>query len=373
MIGKPDIDGYYHPITKEKAFELASISIDECNFTVRSFHVLERAQIDNLLALAILSEEDLFKFKNCGKGSIQEMKSCLKKHGVPSMPVCVFESEQEEIDKKISPNPGDVAQATADALELLKTIKVEDAKLSVRSYNCLVRFGIKTLYDFAILSMDEAIQIPNLGKHSIKEISNLLKTYGLDYPLKNIDLSDLHPSLKYVGLSDEALTLLSNSGIELLDDLATLSDEQLYELLSVCSEMDSLRIIYFLSTIREFDLGDEYFDSYLHFSIKEIAKSLKKTDCQILSMAFGLFGEKIWPINVLSSSLALSENQMINLINNILSVYLTQGNYLRIKPLIQYRLNKIKETEEKNGYLLLIERIMELKKTIEEGTESKKD
>ena len=56
MIGKPDIDGYYHPITKEKAFELASISIDECDFTVWSFHVLKRAQIENLLALAILSE-----------------------------------------------------------------------------------------------------------------------------------------------------------------------------------------------------------------------------------------------------------------------------------------------------------------------------
>ncbi|MBO5578113.1 MAG: hypothetical protein J5955_03300 [Bacilli bacterium] len=361
MIGKPDIDGYYHPITKEKAFELASISIDECDFTVRSFHVLKRAQIENLLALAILSEEDLFKFKNCGKGSIQEMKSCLKKHGVPSIPVCVFESEQEEIDKKINPNPNDVAQATADVLELLKTIKVEDAELSVRSYNCLVRFGIKTLYDFAILSMDEALQIPNLGRRSIKEITNLLKTYGLDYPLEHIDLSDLHPSLKYVGLSDEALTLLNNSGIKLLDDLAALSDEQLYELLSICSEMDSLRIIYFLSTVREINLGDEYFDSYLHFSIKEIAKNLKKTDYQILSMSFGLFGEKTWPITVLSSSLALSENQMESLINNILSVYLVQGNYLRIKPLIQNYLNKGEKTEEKNGYLLLIKRIIELK------------
>lgn len=361
MIGKPDIDGYYHPITKEKALELASISIDECDFTFRSFHVLKRAQIDNLLALAILSEEDLFKFKNCGKGSIQEMKSCLKKHGVQSIPVCVFESEQEEIDKKINPNPGDVAQATADALELLKTIKVEDAELSVRSYNCLVRFGIKTLYDFAILSMDEAIQIPNLGRHSIKEITNLLKTYGLDYPIENLDLSDLHPSLKYIGLSEEALTLLSNSGIKLLDDLTTLSDEQLYELLSICSEVDSLRIIYFLSTVREIILNDECFDSYLHFSIKEIAKNLKKTDYRILSMAFGLFGEKMWPMNVLSSSLALSENQMTSLMNNILSVYLIQSNYLRIKPLIQYCLNKIEETEEKNGYLLLIKRIMELK------------
>ena len=75
--------------------------------------------------------------------------------------------------------------------------------------------------------MDEALQIPNLGRRSIKEITNLLKTYGLDYPLENIDLSDLHPSLKYVGLSDETLTLLDNSGIKLLDDLAALSDEQL--------------------------------------------------------------------------------------------------------------------------------------------------
>ena len=115
------------------------------------------------------------------------------------------------------------------------------------------------------------------------------------------------------------MMLLNNSGIKLFDDLAALSDEQLYELLSICSEIDSLRIIYFLSTVRDINLCDEYFDSYLRFSIKEIAKNLKKIDYQILSMAFGLFGEKAWPIAVLSSSLALSENQMASLINNILS------------------------------------------------------
>lgn len=361
MIGKPDIDGYYHPITKEKAIELASISIDDCGFTVRSSHVLKSAQIENLLALAILSEEDLLKLKNCGKGSIRNMKSCLKKHGVTKIPVCVFEIEQEEIDKKINLIKSDAAQATADVLELLKTIRVEDAKLSVRSYNCLVTFGIKTLYDFAILSMDKALQIPNLGRRSIKEITILLGTYGLDYPLENIDLSDLHPSLKYVGLSDEALLLLNNSGINLLDDLANLSDEQLFQLLSICSETDSLRIIYSLSTIKEINLSDEYFNSYLCFSIKEIAKNLKKSDYQILSMAFGLFGEKKWPISVISSSLALSENETANLINNALSIYLVQSNYLRIRPLIQkYTTNK-SETEKENGYLFLIQRIIELK------------
>lgn len=353
MIGKPDLEGYCHPISKEKAFELSSISIEECDFSVRSFNVLKRAEVKNLLELALLSEEDLSKLKNCGKGSIKEMKECLKEHEVLEIPVCVFDTEQEELDAKIHPNPDDGVQSIADALELLKTINIEDANLSVRATNCLTRYGLKTLYDFAILSMDDAMKIPNLGRRSIKEIATFLRSYGIIYPLENINLDDIHPSLKYTGLSDETAMLLENSEIKLLDDLVKFSDDELYELLSICPELDSLKILYHLSVVKNIVLKKDYFRPYLKYAVEEIAKGLKKSNGQILSLAFGLFGEKIWPLNVLASSLALPEQQMIALINKLLSVYLVTSNYQRIKPLIDY-IDNNSDTVHEDGYVSLI-------------------
>ena len=307
----------------------------------------------------MLSEEDLNKIQNCGKKSVEEMKTCLANNGVDEIPACVFELSQEEIDNVIKvSSKDDDAQAFADALELLKTIMIEDVTLTVRARNCLTKRGIKTLYDFAILSEDEAIAIPNFGKRSVKEMATILKGYGVSYPLDNIDFSDIHPSLKYTGLSDETLTLLFNSGIVLLDDLANLSEEQLFDILAICPEVDSLKIIYSLSTAKDISLKDDYFEPYLKFTIEEIGKGLKNTDLQILSLAYGLFGQKKWPHHVLSSSLALNESELTNLINKIVSIYLTKSNYLRLKPLFEYRENKGDELTVQNGYLELLDYLM---------------
>jgi DNA-directed RNA polymerase alpha subunit len=56
---------------------------------------------------------------------------------------------------------------------------LEEALLSVRTYNCLKREGINTLGDVAKLSETQLMNVRNLGARSIAEIVNVLAQAGL--------------------------------------------------------------------------------------------------------------------------------------------------------------------------------------------------
>lgn len=57
----------------------------------------------------------------------------------------------------------------------LKNAKLDDLKLSVRSYNMLVRKGINTVKDLSERSIEELLQIRNLGPKALKEITDALE------------------------------------------------------------------------------------------------------------------------------------------------------------------------------------------------------
>lgn len=56
---------------------------------------------------------------------------------------------------------------------------LEDLDLSVRSYNCLKRNGIKTVQDLCNMKESELMTVRNLGKKSYKEILDKLQEYNL--------------------------------------------------------------------------------------------------------------------------------------------------------------------------------------------------
>ena len=58
---------------------------------------------------------------------------------------------------------------------------IEDLDLSVRSYNCLKRWGINTLKDLTSMTRDDMMKVRNLGKKSLKEIESKLKEIGLTF------------------------------------------------------------------------------------------------------------------------------------------------------------------------------------------------
>lgn len=60
-----------------------------------------------------------------------------------------------------------------------KTIPVEDAKLSLRSFNCLKRAGFNTLNEVAEKTDEELHKIRNLGRACFEEIQSKLIEYGM--------------------------------------------------------------------------------------------------------------------------------------------------------------------------------------------------
>lgn len=59
------------------------------------------------------------------------------------------------------------------------TLPLEELDLSVRSYNCLKRNGIKTVQDLCNMKDSELMTVRNLGKKSYKEIIDKLDAIGL--------------------------------------------------------------------------------------------------------------------------------------------------------------------------------------------------
>jgi len=57
--------------------------------------------------------------------------------------------------------------------------------LSVRSYNCLKRANIHTVEDLIKKTEDDMLKVRNLGRKSLDEVINKLKSYGLSLRSKD--------------------------------------------------------------------------------------------------------------------------------------------------------------------------------------------
>ena len=77
-------------------------------------------------------------------------------------------SEQDEEDK-----------------EKIMEMTIEDLDLSVRSYNCLKRAGINTVYELTEKTEDEMMKVRNLGRKSLEEVENKMANLGLTLKDKN--------------------------------------------------------------------------------------------------------------------------------------------------------------------------------------------
>ena len=56
---------------------------------------------------------------------------------------------------------------------------IEELDLSVRSYNCLKRAGINTVYELTQKSEEDMMKVRNLGRKSLEEVEHKMKALGL--------------------------------------------------------------------------------------------------------------------------------------------------------------------------------------------------
>lgn len=74
-----------------------------------------------------------------------------------------------------------MSEATNEKDNKYQNMSIEDLDLSVRSYNCLKRAGIQNVDELIQKTEEEMMKVRNLGKKSLKEVKEVLGTYGLGF------------------------------------------------------------------------------------------------------------------------------------------------------------------------------------------------
>jgi DNA-directed RNA polymerase subunit alpha len=82
---------------------------------------------------------------------------------------------------EIADETGLMASKAEDPNQKILETSIDDLDLSVRAYNCLKRAGILTLRDLTDKSENEMMKIRNLGKKSLKEVIDKVKSMGLTF------------------------------------------------------------------------------------------------------------------------------------------------------------------------------------------------
>jgi DNA-directed RNA polymerase subunit alpha len=72
-------------------------------------------------------------------------------------------------------------EPTPESEDKFSNMTIVDLDLSVRSYNCLRRAGIETVYELTQKSEEEMMKVRNLGKKSLKEVKEKLLAHGLKF------------------------------------------------------------------------------------------------------------------------------------------------------------------------------------------------
>lgn len=169
----PVVMGDFMPLDGDLSYpDHLAITIDELDFSVRTFNCLKRGNINTVADLIQKSPSDLMKVRNMGKKSLDEIIKRLD-----SMGLSLAEDPEEEEDDDVPIACGGFGVLGEDDDEEKLRMSIEDLDLSVRSFNCLKRDNIETVGDLINRSTEDLMKIRNMGKKSMDEI--VLKVHSL--------------------------------------------------------------------------------------------------------------------------------------------------------------------------------------------------
>ena len=98
---------------------------------------------------------------------------------VPYEEYARLEAENQDLKTKLEYAEKNALPAYEE--KKIEDIRIEDLELSVRSFNCLRRVGIKTVGDIVNFSKTRGLEkCRNLGRKSLQEIADKLVTLGID-------------------------------------------------------------------------------------------------------------------------------------------------------------------------------------------------
>lgn len=166
---------------------LLNIPIEDLGLSIRPLNCLKAAEIDVLGELVAFNKADLIKFRNMGKKSLQEIEEAVISKGLwLGFDIRTFIQEENTKPKNsvdcdttiLSDVTEDDEQDELVSVSILN-IPIGDLGLSVRAFNCLKTAEIKTLGELVEFEKEALLGFRNFGKTSLKEIEEIVKSYGL--------------------------------------------------------------------------------------------------------------------------------------------------------------------------------------------------
>lgn len=70
-------------------------------------------------------------------------------------------------------------------MEFFKDMPIEKLDISVRTYNCLKRYGISTVGELSAMTEEKLKRVRNLGKENYDEILEKLGNIGISLALED--------------------------------------------------------------------------------------------------------------------------------------------------------------------------------------------
>ena len=131
-------------------------SLECLNLSVRSYNALKSNGVDYVEQLYNYTQEDFFKIKNLGIKSIKEIQSVLRDFN----PDLYTETDFDQTE---------VYGINTDLL-------INDLNLSVRTKNCLLNEGYNKISEIINFQEADFYNIQNMGKKSVCEIMDLIKS-----------------------------------------------------------------------------------------------------------------------------------------------------------------------------------------------------
>lgn len=157
------------------------------------------------------------------------------------------QNANDEIDDDFDVIEGDLCEGQ------LNEMTIEELELSVRSFNCLKRAGINTVTDLTEKTIEDMMRVRNLGRKGVEEVEAKLNALGLSFSEStSADDDDLFSvtmgeipvmgglregpadsdaclglSIEELDLSVRAYNCLKRHGIETVEDIIAMSEDDL--------------------------------------------------------------------------------------------------------------------------------------------------
>lgn len=148
--------------------DLPQILLENLKLPARAYNALCFQRIKTLRGIACLSPKELSNLRNVGKGTYMEIVEVLSQYGVNKTPYIDWLHRRDKKDPDENSNQDIIS------------LGLSEQDLSVRTYNTLLRRGLRTLQDIAALSPDGLRKIKGIEKKGYNEIVRLLKKYGIN-------------------------------------------------------------------------------------------------------------------------------------------------------------------------------------------------